>query len=155
MPWKDLLVYDPETGFLFWKQWKKGRRKSLLAGAEDKSTGYIRIRLDGKDYGAHRVIWELVTGKPPMQDIDHVNGVRKDNRWANLREASRSENIRNKEVKKTPGVYPYGKEGKWMARIHLKRKVVHLGVFNSESQAVAARLLAEEKHYQEFRPRRG
>lgn len=107
---KEVLTYDPETGVFIWKV-RPGYRvkvgdKAGCVGAD----GYSQIAYKGKLRKTHRLAWLYMTGKYPKEDIDHINGDKSDNRWDNLREASRQENCRNikrrKEGYKTPkGVY--------------------------------------------------
>jgi hypothetical protein len=88
---KEFLIYDPETGLF-----TKIRRnfKKPFAGTPHP-VGYIRITIDKRFYLAHRLAWFYVKGKWPEADIDHINGDKTDNRFANLREASRSLNRGN------------------------------------------------------------
>ena len=88
----DAFEYDAETGVLT-RIFKSGKRR--VAGANVRSGDYIRVSFNGKEYPAHRLIWLLVYGQSPDQFIDHINGVRTDNRLANLRLASDAENKRN------------------------------------------------------------
>ena len=93
---KELFDYDPETGDLVWRV-KRGTHgvAGKIAGGLDHHHGYFRIRIDGKLYRTHRIIWLYVYGAWPVNDIDHVNGLRHDNRICNLREATRAENMQN------------------------------------------------------------
>lgn len=95
---RGLFSYDPETGYLVWRKAPGFLNGSMRAGGRLKS-GYRRIRasLDGaarQCFKEHRVIYKWMTGdEPPM--IDHINGVRDDNRWCNLRAADAALNRRN------------------------------------------------------------
>ena len=90
------LTYDPETGIV---RWRDGRCKGRLAGS--LSHGYLNIGLAGRRYLLHRVVWLWMTGQWPTLELDHINGLRWDNRWCNLREVSHIQNCSN--------VYPYNK----------------------------------------------
>lgn len=95
-----------------------------------------------------RPLWGLV--------IDHVNGNRLDNRKANLRICDRKENLRNMKRKKNNKSGQAGvselSPGRWRARLMLNRKEIHLGVFDTFSEAKAARLAAEVEYYRQFAP---
>jgi HNH endonuclease len=88
---RGLLYYFSDTGGLVWKT---GRRKGKVAGHVN-SRGYRVVWCGGRLLRAHRVIWLWMTGEWPEFDVDHQNRVRDDNRWSNLREATRSENMGN------------------------------------------------------------
>lgn len=86
---KAKLAYFPLTGHFEWKE------SGEEAGSEE-STGYVRITVCGKRYYAHRLAWLYMTGSPPPRQVDHKNKVRTDNRWSNLRNASKSQNAMNR-----------------------------------------------------------
>jgi hypothetical protein len=88
---REVFDYDPESGVLTWRLTLSNR---ALVGAPvgyltPRGDGYPRLRLDGQMFLSHRVIWCWMTGEWPKLVVDHINGVRSDNRWANLREAHR------------------------------------------------------------------
>ncbi|WP_082406629.1 HNH endonuclease signature motif containing protein [Achromobacter xylosoxidans] len=89
------LTYDPETGAF--------RDKSGKALGTVARGGYVVIRVQGRLQYAHRLAWIWVHGEPPAGDIDHANGVRTDNRIANLRSANRSENLANRRTANAAG----------------------------------------------------
>lgn len=89
------LTYDPETGAF--------RDKSGKALGTVARGGYVVIRVQGRLQYAHRLAWIWVHGKVPAGDIDHANGVRTDNRIANLRPANRSENLANRRTANATG----------------------------------------------------
>ena len=99
---RNALRYDPDTGKLYWrmrddmpKQWNsRWHRKEAFTA--NHGNGYKSGRFNGKTLFAHRVIWAIVHDHWPDQDIDHINGIRSDNRLSNLRAVSRSENMKNK-----------------------------------------------------------
>lgn len=145
---RELLSYDPETGLF--------RRKVALcnsvkvgeiAGGDD-GQGYIKIRVDGKLYKAHRLAWLYVNGVWPEDELDHINGLRPDNRIANLREATHAENGQNRAIprnstSKHHGVGRDRRSGKWRARIKSRGVEVTLGYFENIEDAVAARANAK------------
>lgn len=97
MNWAALFTYQPDTGRLLWKESRPGR--GCIAGREAGSVGkhgYLTVMVDGKRYYAHRIVWELANGPiPPDKFIDHIDGDKVNNRLANLRLVTLSENQRN------------------------------------------------------------
>jgi HNH endonuclease len=90
---KELLNYDPETGVFT-------RLSNPLkpTGSSDCTKGYLRIAIDRVRYKSHRLAYLYMTGEWPAQVVDHINGIKYDNRWCNLRAATLSENGCNRSV---------------------------------------------------------
>lgn len=115
--------------------------------------GYLRVLINEKFHRVHRVVWLFVNGTFPDQ-VDHINGVRTDNRIENLREVTVAENNKNKRIPKNNksgflGVsiaQDVNGEKRWTARISINKKDTHIGTFKSLSDAVKARLDCEEKY---------
>lgn len=124
--------YNPLTGDLYHRS---GPAKGKKAGTLRK--GYLEIKFKGKDYKAHRVVWLWVTGKFPCHTIDHINRIRSDNRFSNLRDVPQSVNNRNK-VKPPIGAWQTPC-GNWAAQICINRKTIHIGTFRTEQLAKEAR----------------
>ena len=142
-----LLDYDPETGELRWKEWKKGRKMDVAVGAT--SYGYLVIRINGRLYRNHRVIWLWYYGYFPENEIDHINRVKSDNRLSNLREVSHTCNSRNcgmdpRNKTGVRGVSWIEKKGKWQVSIKAANKFRDLGRYEALTEAVAHRLAAEQ-----------
>lgn len=97
-----LLYYDPDTGNLHWRVENKYARikPDTVAGCVDSSSGYIRVRVLGKKYLAHRIVWALVTGKWPENQIDHIDRDRTNNKFMNLRSCTNAENQQNCSLRK-------------------------------------------------------
>jgi hypothetical protein len=146
------LRYDPETGIFSsivpWARWAgKAQLTGVIIGA-----GYVAIHVKGRRYYAHRLAWLYMTGEWPNEEIDHINRDRKDNRWANLRAATRSTNCQNSRGR---GRYLKGTKfdprcGSWLARIHVNKREIHLGSFRTEAEAHAAYVEAAKKYHGEF-----
>lgn len=153
---RKILRYDPETGKLFWrerddcpKQWNT-RYASKEAFTADTSHGYKHGKINGKVFRAHRVIWALAHGKWPEQAIDHINGVRNDNRIENLRIVSASENMKNMRLPRDNssgiiGVRWCKRSNKWLAAIRSNGSYKHLGYFIDIADAISARKTAEQQ----------
>lgn len=144
---KELLTYDKETG-LFVRN-SNGR----LAGSK-MTGGYIRVRLDGDVYLCHRLAWLYVHGRLPDNGIDHINGVTSDNRLQNIREADHSQNGQNQHVVRRnkhgmPGVKWVESRKKWAAKIRVKGKEIHIGLYDCPEDASAA-YLSKKKEIHPF-----
>jgi hypothetical protein len=161
---RQLLRYEPETGKLYWRERPEKmcetQRAALtwnarFANKEAFTTahtdGYLSGCIFRRRYQAHRIIWALYFGEWPAGQIDHINGVRTDNRLANLRDVSQSDNQRNAarrrdNISGVTGVYWNKNERKWMAQINGDKRQIHLGYFTNIDDAVAARKAAERQH---------
>tara|TARA_R110002126_G_C10195847_1_gene476394 strand:- start:25 stop:531 length:507 start_codon:yes stop_codon:yes gene_type:complete len=96
---KELLNYDPITGIF--TRIKRSSNNDVIGksvGSSDCSKGYLRISIDGVRYKAHRLAYLYMTGDWPLEVVDHINGVKHDNRWCNLRPATLSQNGSNRSV---------------------------------------------------------
>jgi hypothetical protein len=141
---RNKFTADPETGKIF-------HRHGRIAFASKSGTGYLYGGYRGKVIPAHRVMWALVHGRWPSE-IDHLNGVRDDNRLCNLREVTRQENTKNKARSRNNSSGVTGvdySQGKWRAKLARR----HLGYFATLDEAVAARKAAEAAH--DYHPNHG
>ncbi len=166
---RELLRYEPETGKLFWLRrdvslfedtpnktaeqqckWWNGRFADQPAftarGVHDCRAG----RIFGTTHYAHRVIWAIAYGEWPSDEIDHINGNRADNRLSNLRSVSHQVNMQNKARYRsnrsgTPGVSFHPRMKRWQAYITVNGRRRHLGSFGRKSDAVAARVSAQQQ----------
>lgn len=112
-----LLRYAPETGHLYWKVSTHGRRMDQPAGTPQPETRYISLMIDGARYQAHGLIWFLVTGDWLM--VDHEDSDGGNNRWPNLRPATKQQNgwnVVGRGASGFKGVYRTA-SGKWAAQI--------------------------------------
>lgn len=164
-----LLRCDPIAGLLFWhertpdmfsdggfgryvncKRWNS-RLSDKEAFTSDNGLGYKRGKIFGHDYLAHRVIWAMETGAWPVDQIDHINHNKTDNRFVNLREATATENQRNRSMQKNntsghTGVFWDKRDGKWSAEIRAGGKQINLGHFDNMDEAIATRAAASIEH---------
>ena len=146
---KKLLNYDPDTGIFVWLVSRKGVRVNAVAGTLQH--GYIVISIDYKLYRAHRLAFLYMTGKFPVNQVDHDNRVRSDNRWKNLNSATNTTNHKNMPMQRNNtsgyvGVSWSKQSGKWHVYIWVSGKRIHLGFFINKSNAIKARKSAEVKY---------
>jgi hypothetical protein len=152
---KQLLVYDSNTGIFTWKTSLNPKIKiGSVAGHKDNK-GYIRIKLNGKSYKAHRLAWLYVYGLWPVNIVDHINNIKDDNRILNLREASDSENQYNSLLRKSntsgfKGVYFHKKKLKWIAQCRVDKKLNYIGQFDSVLEANEAVMEFRKSYHGEF-----
>ena len=147
-----LFRYDYETGVLYWR-WRVNNRvpKTLEAGAQNKSNGYLYVKVHGRRYLVHRVVMLMCYGFcGEGLDVDHINHVRNDNRLVNLRFVTRRENQRNQSLssKNTSGVTGVcflKARKKYMAQIRVDGENIFLGRFETLEEAAAARAEANLK----------
>jgi hypothetical protein len=99
---RQVLAYEPDTGVIRWKITSGRAVAGREAGCLDKSSGYIRVRIDGFPIMAHHVAFALMTGRWPELIIDHIRGKEAGNAWGNLREVTHSQNILNKPIFRGP-----------------------------------------------------
>ena len=150
-----LFCYDPETGTLT-NRVTRGRAKAGLQAGRVNPNGYRQVRINYVSYYTSRVIWKMQTGEDPQEkEIDHINGDRQDNRWNNLRLATRAENVANKpkstgDLNLPKGVYHAPTPGKYRACIKIKQKTIHLGTFTTPEEAGKAFRKASEKVFGEY-----
>jgi len=131
------LKYDLDTGHFYWRRkWASGCRTDKPAGGPDCNKGYHVIKVDGRRYYAHRLAWLYTFGSWPLHYIDHINQDRSDNRIANLRPATESENSCNRIGMSASGVKGvYWTDEGWATMIQKDGKRTWLGKFQSLEQA--------------------
>jgi hypothetical protein len=113
--------------------------------------GYATSKSNGRRIKLSRVIM----GEPKGMIVDHINHNTLDNREANLRICTRSQNMMNRKTNKVSssgykGVYWHDSGNSWAAQISINNKRIYLGLFKNIEDAIAARKKAEEKYYGEF-----
>ncbi len=140
-----VLAYNPDTGVFRWiVSLNKRIRIDSVAGGQNGTTGYLMIMIHGERYAGHRLAFLWMTGSFPPEDVDHINGVRDDNRWLNLRPVSRAENqmncgIRSNNITGVVGVSWNKYHGKWQSTIKSDRVQIHIGYFDDFDEAVRER----------------
>lgn len=145
-----IFNYSPHTGAITNKITrgiaKVGREPG---GIDDK--GYRVFGYKNRIYKAHRVAWLLHTGAWPSNQIDHINGIKSDNRIDNLRDISNKENGKNSKRRSdntsgVTGVRFSVKKNRWIAQIKVSGQYKHIGYYNDFNLAVLARKMAEQKY---------
>lgn len=138
---KSVLHYDEVTGIF---TWKAKTAICITIGSHPKhicKSGYLQMSIFKKRYYAHRLAWLYVYGEFPKKFIDHINGIKTDNRIINLREASISENNQNQKLPSKNntsgllGVCYAKKYKKWQSQIEINNKSVFIGYFDTKEEA--------------------
>jgi hypothetical protein len=151
---RELLAYDAKTG-LFTSLTKRGNQAAGAIASSVDGKGYIRVKLDGRDYRAHRLAWLYTYGVWPRDQIDHIDMVRTNNALLNLREATNSLNNANRGVARNnksglKGVrFDVGRR-KWRAEIKKNGSAIHLGRFATAGEAATAYAAAASIHFGNF-----
>lgn len=155
---RKVLKYIPDTGQFVWNErplsmfkdercWKKwnSRYSGMVAGRKGTG-GYVQITArccGAKVVSAHRLAWLYIYGTYPDHDIDHINGVRHDNRISNLRQATRKQNTRYAGISRRnssgyKGVTWCKERRCYSAAIAVNRKRINLGRFSDPKEAALA-----------------
>jgi len=145
---KELFDYDPTTGVFVRLVTVSNQTVGNVVGCAD-SNGYLQVSIKGKQYYMHRLAFLFVEGYFPEHFVDHMNGRVTDNRWENLREASRSCNMQNCRLSITNksgfiGVHWDKHAAKWKAQITINNKLIYIGLYKSATDAAIARVKYED-----------
>ena len=145
---REILHYDPVTGLFTWVESGRGRKVGSFAGTIS-ADGYRRIMINGETYKSHRLAILYMDGYWPENEVDHINRIRDDNKYCNLREASRQCQMRNCSMRRdnksgVKGIFWHQKNGKWRAHISILGVDKHLGYFSNFIEACYHRLAAEQ-----------
>lgn len=153
---RELFEYDAATGVVTRKitVGRRGPAGAIVGCLTQK--GYLSVRIDGRFFLLHRVIFMYVHGRMPAAQIDHINGIKTDNRIANLREATEPENSQNVKAHRDSssgllGVSWRESHGKWRASIGVDGVHKHLGYFDSKEDAYRA-YKAAKRELHRFQP---
>lgn len=148
---KELLDYDPLTGDF---KWRSAQAPRMSVGSSAGSRGqYLRIKIDGSHYMAHRLAWLITHGSWPREQIDHVDEDKFNNRLDNLRPASDRQNKQNVSVPYRnnksgfQGVNFHKRHQKFQAQIQVDGRKIHLGYFDTPEKAHEAYAEAKRTHH--------
>lgn len=151
--YSDVFTYDPETGVLRWKVDRWRAKAGQVAGCHCRY-GYLVVRVFRRTTKVHRIAWELHFGEPAPAVIDHVNGVRDDNRIVNLRACTHSQNLANKAHRTDrsllPGVKRAHKGPGYTATVSCNRRAYYLGTYETQEAAHAAYVTKRRELFGEF-----
>ncbi len=142
---KDYISYEPNTGIFHWiKRKSNAVSKDTQCGSAHPKYKYIVIKFDNKNIRAHRLAWMFVYGSiAEGMEIDHINGIRTDNRIENLRAVTPRENSMNK-VRHREGklvgaikldIIKNKRRTPWSSHIKINGKLKNLGYFMTEIDA--------------------
>lgn len=148
---KSILDYNPDTGMFVWRENRGSNKVKGTQAGHHHGTGYRRITLDRKLHMEHRLAFLYMTGEFPKDQVDHINGVKDDNRWENLRDVNQSTNMKNAKIPSNNssgivGVDFNKAHQKWQVRIYTGADRKSLGYFQDFFEACSARKSAEVKH---------
>lgn len=156
---QEVLRYNPKTGIFVWRinkfRHNGGGNAHKGARAGTINNGYRRIKIDGVIYRAGRLAVLWMTGSFPPCDVDHINLDRSDDRWTNLRQATRSLNkanskTQNRKFVPLKGVSWDKQKQKYCAYIRVNGRTINLGRFARAKDAHAAYGIAARKHFGQF-----
>ena len=152
---REVFRYDPDTGY-FWRFKPAGRANIDKPAGDRHDHGYVLVSIDSVRYFAHRLAWFYVYGTWPVAQMDHINGIRDDNRIVNLREATNTENCRHGglPVHNTSGFKGVtrwkSRPQNWIASIKINGKRLYLGTFSTPEAAHQAYCDAAQQHHGAF-----
>lgn len=151
----ELLSLDSSSGLLRWKEDRKGGAAIGDIAGSINNKGYNCIKIDGKTYKAHRIVLAITTGQWPEKQVDHINGIKDDNRPSNLREATGAQNRHNigaykNNVSGVKGVHWNKDRSMWRAVIMVDKKNKHLGYYEDLELAELVHTEAARKYRGNF-----
>lgn len=145
---KSLFTYNPDDGVFTRIKTQSNRSKVEKTVGWVTEHGYIRCSVDYKKYFLHRLAFLYMNGYFPEYQIDHKNGIKKDNRWVNLRHVSRKCNMQNTKTFITnksgfTGVYYSKRDKTWWSQARVDDRKVFLGNHDTALDAALARYTFE------------
>jgi hypothetical protein len=140
---KKVLMYEEHSGKFYWVVDTYKLTPCKKEAGTISGYGYIVISFNNKLYLAHRLAWYYINGEPPKKSIDHIDGVRTNNRISNLREVTPRENSGNQKKHRKGGLVGstyVSKFNKWYSQIVVNKKNIYLGSYDTELEAHEAYL---------------
>lgn len=140
---REVVSYCPDSGCMIWRVPLSRNSKVGHEVGSIGAKGYRMVGIDHRYYLVHRLAWLYHFGCWPSEFIDHINGDKSDNRIANLRAATNSQNLRNMPLTKrnksgVKGVCWHAKRRRWVAEIRVDTKLKHIGYFSDLNEAARA-----------------
>lgn len=146
----ELFTYDPELGVLKHKIFKNPAVKVGAIAGHLKADGYIDVSVNGKTYYASRIIWMMMTGEDPGDlYVDHVDRDRSNNRWSNLRLATRPQQMWNRKLRGKGYCFDKQRQ-RWIVRVFINGQRLWGGRYVTEEEARKAAEALRLKHQGEF-----
>lgn len=150
-----IFTYDPVEGILRWNIHGRGIPFGKAAGSSSTKGGHLAVSIGGKDYKVQVIIWLWMTGNWPQSMVDHRDRIKQNNKWDNLRLATRSQNAMNTKVRADntsghKGVFLVKKTSIYHAYIDVDKKRISLGWGMTFDEAVKVRKAAEKKYHGKF-----
>ena len=149
---KNMVFYDQSTGFFVWVDCKRKTLNGKTLGVYDKD-GYLTAKINQTRYKLHRLEWFVFYDEWPQGQIDHINGIKDDNRICNLRIANNSENNCNRPAQSNNRLGVRGvrfNNNRYQALICKNKKQIVLGSFKTLEEATAAYKTAAQRLHGEF-----
>jgi hypothetical protein len=152
---REVLHYCPETGCWTWLVNRRAGARIGNPAGNRQPAGYLKIKIDGRLYLAHRLAFLYVTGAWPPGQVDHRDLNKSNNRWSNLRKSTSSQNSANRKTRSDSlsglkGVTWHTQNNKWWAKISIDGKRKSLGQYDCPAAAHFAYLVAADKLFGEF-----
>lgn len=151
---KQILHYDPDKGVWTWLVSRGRIPKGSVAGTICAIEGYRRISINHRRYRSGRLAFFYMTGRWPEQ-VDHINRIRDDDRWINLRDADNSQNNSNRDLQKNnvsgcSGVCWSKRCKKWQVQVGINGRNIYLGMYEDKELADLVSVEAKSKYHREF-----
>jgi hypothetical protein len=151
---KSLFQYDSETGNLIWRVTKSATAPAGSIAGSVNAKGHVNVQVNKKMYAAHQIVYALHHGHIPPE-IDHINGIKTDNRVENLRPCTSSQNKGNVGLSRANksgyrGVSLNTRNGFYHAQIKINGKQTYLGRFELPEDAARAYNTEAIKHFGDF-----
>lgn len=147
-------LFEYKNGGLYWKKRLSNRVKVGDRVGSLRRDGYRYVNVNNKTYLEHRIVYQMFSGEHP-QEVDHINGVRTDNRFENLRSVTRNQNRQNSRLRRdnTSGVKNVSRETrtqKWQVQLGVDGRIMHFGYFEDLELAALVAYEAREKYHGKF-----
>lgn len=153
---QEKLHYNPETGIFTCLTNHQKKLIGTEVGWIDPDSGYVIINIDGRAYSAHRLAYLYMTGNWPVNVLDHEDTIKHHNWWSNIRDATKSQNARNRGSQINnrscgyKGVSWNKTKNKWFAQCFINGKNKFLGCYETAEEAKQAYDDFAKLHHKEF-----